>query len=108
MSIKQLLVLLVATNAPVFLASAAPAYVASFAAPAATGQIVSSDRLWACEGATCLAGGAATSPAKHICVRLAEQVGPVTAFTARGRAFTPDEVTTCNERAGRAPVSAAK
>lgn len=107
MSINKLLVLLVATSAPVFAASAAPSYVASFAAPTTAAKLVSSERLWSCEGATCLAGGDATSPAKNICVRLAKEVGAVTAFTAKGRTFTDEEVAACNERAGHSLTPAA-
>lgn len=107
MSINKLLVLLVATGAPLFAASAAPSYVASFAAPTTTPKLVSSERLWSCEGATCLAGGGATSPAKNICVRLAKEVGAVTAFAAKGRDFTAEEVAACNERAGHSQAPAA-
>lgn len=107
MSFKKLLVLLVATSAPVFVASAAPSYVASFAAPATTAKLVSSERLWSCEGATCLAGGDATSPAKNICVRIAKEVGAVTAFAAKGRDFSAEEVAACNERAGHGLAPAA-
>lgn len=107
MSFKQLIVLLVATSAPVFVASAAPSYVASFAAPAATAKLVSSERLWNCEGSTCLAGGDATSPAKNICVRIAKEVGAVTAFSAKGRDFTAEQVAACNKRAGHSLTPAA-
>ena len=105
MSFKNLLVLLVATSAPAF--AAAPSYVASFAAPAATAKLVSSERLWSCEGSSCSAGGAATSPAKHICVRIAQEVGAVTAFHAKGKAFSAAELAICNERAGHTATPAA-
>lgn len=107
MSFKKLLVLAVAAGAPLFAASAAPSYVASFAAPATTAKLVSSERLWSCEGATCLAGGDATSPAKNICVRIAKEVGAVTAFAAKGRDFSAEEVAACNERAGHGLAPAA-
>lgn len=91
-------------------ALAAPAYSASLATPTSVERVISSDRLWSCNGATCFAGGEATSPAKHICSRLAKQVGAVTTFNAHGRSFSADEITACNERAGHgfAPVVAAK
>ena len=107
MSFKKLLVLLVATSAPVFTANAAPSYVASFATPAATAKLVSSERLWTCAGATCSAGGDATSPAKNICVRIAKEVGAVTGFTAKGQDFTAEQVAACNERAGHGLAPAA-
>lgn len=107
MSINKLLIL-AATCASSSVAFAAPSYVASFANPANVSRVVSSERQWSCEGATCLAGGAATSPAKHVCVRLAEEVGAVTAFSAKGRSFSAEELAACNERAGRllAPAAA--
>lgn len=107
MSIKKLLILFVAANAPVLAANAAPAYVASFAAPTATAKLVSSERLWSCAGATCSAGGDATSPAKNICVRIAKEVGAVSAFSARGQEFTAEQVAACNERAGHSLTPAA-
>ena len=107
MSIKKLLILAVASASSTVAFAAAPSYVASFAGPTDVSRVVSSERLWSCEGATCLAGGAATSPAKHICVRLAEEVGAVTAFSAKGRTFSAEELAACNERAGRLLTPAA-
>ena len=107
MSFNRLLILAAACASSAAALAAAPSYVASFASPTDVSRVVSSERLWSCEGATCLAGGAATSPAKHICVRLAEEVGAVTAFSAKGRSFTADELAACNERAGRLPTPAA-
>ncbi|MDO9488316.1 MAG: hypothetical protein Q7J32_08070 [Sphingomonadaceae bacterium] len=108
MSFRNLLILLVAVGAPVSIASAAPSYVATFATPAATTKLVSSERLWSCDGTTCLAGGDATSPARNICIRIAKEVGAVTGFTASGQAFTAEQVAACNERAGhgRDPAAA--
>lgn len=81
-------------------ALAAPSYTASLATPAAARQIVSSDRLWSCDGASCHAAGEASSPAKNICSRIAREVGALTGFTARGHVFTADELAACNARAG--------
>lgn len=106
MSFNKLLALVVAAGAPVFAAKAEPAYVASFAAPATAAKLVSSERLWSCEGATCSAGGDATSPAKNICARIAREVGAVTGFVAKGRAFGADELAACNARAGHGPAAA--
>jgi hypothetical protein len=107
MSINKLLILVVVSASSTIAFAAAPSYVASFAGPTDVSRLVSSERLWSCEGATCLAGGAATSPAKHICARLAEDVGAVTAFSVKGRTFTADELAACNERAGRLLTPAA-
>lgn len=76
-------------------------YIASLQAPAKTAKLVSSDRLWRCDGATCAADGEASSAAKHICSRLAKEVGPLLAFTAQGRVFAADELAQCNAAAAR-------
>lgn len=107
MSFKRAAFLMMAINLSAFAASAAPSYVASLATPAGVTKFVSSDRLWSCDGATCLAGGAATSPARNICVRLAKEHGAVTAFATKGRSFSAEELAACNERAGHTPASAA-
>ncbi len=76
-------------------------YVASLQAPATHAKLVSSDRLWRCDGVTCTADGGASSAAKHICSRLAKEVGPVTGFTAQGKVFAADELAQCNAAAAR-------
>ncbi len=107
MAFRKMMGLLVAVTAPGYVAAAVPSYVATLEKPAASARLVSSERTWTCHGSTCQAGGAATSPAKHICVRLAEEVGAVTAFSAKGRAFSPDELAACNSRAGHGTSPAA-
>jgi hypothetical protein len=87
--------------------AAAPTYVANFVAPATIDRVISSDRLWACQGTMCLAGGEATSPAKHICARLAKEIGAVSAFSFKGRAFTDEQLAACNARAGHILTPAA-
>ena len=105
--LKTPLLILLAAFTSSTSALAAPSYSVSLATPVSVEQVISSDRLWSCNGATCLAGGEATSPAKHICSRIAKQIGPVTAFNAQGRSFSADEIAACNGRAGHtlAPVA---
>jgi|GEM_PF-1572762 len=105
--IRNSLVVVLVTLVSSAPALAAPAYTASLAAPAGVERVVSSDRLWSCSGATCLAGGEATSPARHICSRIAKEVGALTAFAAQGRAFSVEEVAACNARAGHTQLPAA-
>ena len=107
MTFARSLILLSALGLPAA-AGAAPSYVASLAAPAKVERLVSSDRLWSCSGTTCAAGGEATSPARNICSRIAEEAGLLLSFSARGRSFTAEELARCNARAGHAvaPVAA--
>jgi hypothetical protein len=106
---------LIATTASslLFLAAAAvaaprPSYVAELAAPTTAVKLVSSDRLWGCEGVLCAAAGPADSAARHICSRLAKEVGPLKSFAVRGRAFDADQLAACNARAGAVPTMAAQ
>lgn len=101
MTALRVLLLAATIATPGFAAAAATSYSVSFAEPAASAPFVSSERQWSCAGVDCRAGGEATSPAKHICARLAKEVGLVTAFSAKGREFSAEEIARCNERAGR-------
>ena len=82
-------------------ALAAPAYVASFASPVSQPKLVSSERVWKCSDSVCTAQGGASSPAQHICSRLAREMGVLASFTARGAAFTPEALAACNAYAKR-------
>ena len=107
MSIKKLLILVVASTSSTVAFAATPTYTATFAGPATLERVVSSERLWACEGNLCLAGGEATSPARNICARLAREIGPVTSFSFKGRALGAEQIARCNERAGHSLAPAA-
>ena len=82
-------------------AADAPAYVAGFASPVGQPKLVSSGRLWTCGGLSCVADGAADSPPRHICSRLARELGVVTSFAVRGEAFDADALAACNAKAKR-------
>lgn len=105
--IRQTLVVLAAAFVAQTTAFAAPSYTASLAGPATAEKLVSSDRQWSCEGATCFAGGEATSPARHICSRLSKAAGPLTGFAVKGRAFSVEQVAACNAQAGHNLTQAA-
>lgn len=92
--------------APAF-AAEAPSYVAELAARSDSVKLVSSDRLWSCVGVTCAAAGPADSAAKRICSRLAREIGPLKAFSARGRVFNQQELAACNAKAAPVAVAAA-
>lgn len=82
-------------------ALAAPGYVASFANPVSQPKLVSSERVWTCSDSVCTAQGSATSPAQHICSRLAREMGVIASFSSRGEAFTPEALAACNAYAKR-------
>ena len=100
MPVNKLLIALIASATSAGALAATPTYTATFATPGALDRIVSSDRLWACDGNLCLAGGEATSPARHICTRLAKAVGPIATFSFKVRALDAEQVAQCNLRAG--------
>lgn len=89
-------------------AADAPSFVAELAAPSDSVKLVSSDRLWSCVGVTCAAAGPSDSAFRRICSRLAKEVGPLKAFTARGRTFDEAELAACNAKAARPAVAAAQ
>jgi hypothetical protein len=76
-------------------------YVASLQVPATATKLISSERMWSCNGVVCVAGGDASSAAKHICSRLVKEVGPLSGFTAQGKVFAADELAECNASATR-------
>ena len=88
-------------------AAAASNYQATLSVPAAQSKLISSERIWSCDGLACVAGGEATSAAARICARLAREVGPVASFTAQGRALDAAQLAACNEKAASVSVPAA-
>ncbi|PXA97084.1 hypothetical protein DMC47_15660 [Nostoc sp. 3335mG] len=64
-------------------------------------SIMTRDTLWKCGGDRCTAARAEGS---HLttCQLAAAQLGTLTAFTANGTAFAPDQLAKCNLRAKRA------
>ena len=90
-------------TAAVMFAVATPAfaanYVASLRDPAKDTKLVSSERMWSCDGVICVAGGDASSAAKRICSRLVKEVGPLVGFTAQGKVFAAEELAQCNASA---------
>ena len=60
-----------------------------------TAKPIASGLVWKCVGTACTAGEATSRPA-IVCARLAKQVGPLDAFSAKGRTFEADELARCN------------
>ncbi|ANY18561.1 hypothetical protein A6F68_00025 [Tsuneonella dongtanensis] len=56
---------------------------------------IASGMVWKCTETVCTAGEASSRPA-IVCARLAKEVGPLTAFTAGGKAFEAEELARCN------------
>ncbi len=91
------------------IAAAPPSYVAELASPSTSTRLVSSEKLWSCQGVLCAAAGPADSAARRICSRLVREVGPLKSFSARGRSFDQTQLAACNASAApAAPVMAAQ
>ena len=70
-------------------------YRAELASPATQARFVARDVVWACNDVSCVAGQGTSRPL-IICSALAKVVGPVTSFTAGGKAIEAEELTRCN------------
>ena len=77
------------------LSFAQPLYTASLATPQTTRSVVKEMR-WTCAGAQCTAPRDATAPDIVVCEAVARKLGPVTAFSAGERAFSPAQIAQCN------------
>jgi hypothetical protein len=64
----------------------------------AASTVIASETLWKCNDAGCTASKATSRPA-IVCAQAAKEVGKLTSFTAKGVAFTADELAKCNEKA---------
>jgi hypothetical protein len=70
-------------------------YRAELASPASEARFVARDVVWACKGASCLAGQGTSRPL-IMCSALAKAAGPVTSFTAGGKALDAEDLARCN------------
>ena len=70
-------------------------YRAELANPAPEARFVARDVVWACKDASCIAGQGTSRPL-IMCSALAKKAGPVTSFTAGGKALEADDLARCN------------
>lgn len=70
-------------------------YRAELASPAPEARFVARDVVWACAGADCIAGQGTSRPL-IMCAALAKKAGPVTSFTAGGKALEAEDLARCN------------
>jgi len=70
-------------------------YRAELASPAPEARFVARDVVWACKDAGCIAGQGTSRPL-IMCSALARKAGPVTSFTAGGKALEADDLARCN------------
>ncbi|HEY0598048.1 CC_3452 family protein [Sphingopyxis sp.] len=70
-------------------------YRAELASPAPEARFVARDVVWACKDASCLAGRGTSRPL-IMCSALAKAAGPVTSFTAGGKALDAEDLARCN------------
>jgi hypothetical protein len=70
-------------------------YRAELASPAPEARFVARDVVWACTDASCIAGQGTSRPL-IMCSALAKKAGPVTSFTAGGKALEADDLERCN------------
>ncbi|MBJ7499005.1 MAG: hypothetical protein JHC57_04530 [Sphingopyxis sp.] len=70
-------------------------YSAELASPAPEARFVARDIVWACKGTSCLAGQGTSRPL-IMCSALVKKAGPVTRFTAGGKALEAEELARCN------------
>jgi hypothetical protein len=71
-------------------------YRAELTAPAATpGHTLAGGLVWKCAETACAAPKGTSRPA-IVCARLAKEVGPVTNFTAGGKALEAEDLARCN------------
>ena len=98
---------LAAASAVVSLAFAS----AAFAAPPVTAilqtpveapkRVAAGGAIWACEGTTCVSGGASNDSAQvPVCRALVRKVGPVTSYASSRRAIEGEDLARCNAVAG--------
>ncbi|MEI4506147.1 hypothetical protein WBQ88_04560 [Sphingopyxis sp. CCNWLW253] len=70
-------------------------YRAELASPAPQVRFVARDVVWACKDASCVAGQGTSRPL-IMCSALAKAAGPVTSFSAGGKALEADDLARCN------------
>ena len=70
-------------------------YRAELTAPATTGHTLAGGLVWKCADTACAAPKGTSRPA-IVCARLAKEVGPVSTFTAGGKALEAEDIARCN------------
>ena len=64
----------------------------------APAKLIIDGAVWKCAGAECAATTAGDpQPASRACRRVVARLGPVTAFSWEGKAFSSDELAACNK-----------
>ncbi len=73
-------------------------YRAEPVAPAAQERFVARENIWRCTASVCVSRRTATRPA-IVCSTLVRKVGALRSFAVEGRAYSTDELASCNRRA---------
>ena len=81
--------------APAF---ATPYYRAETTAAPAQARFVARDNIWRCTGSSCVSDRTGSRPAS-VCGSLVREVGTLSSFSVEGRAFSAEEMASCNRRA---------
>ena len=81
--------------APAF---ATPYYRAETTAAPAQARFVARDNIWRCSGTSCVSERTGSRPAS-VCGTLVREVGALSSFSVEGRAFSAEEMASCNRRA---------
>ncbi|MFM6854702.1 MAG: CC_3452 family protein [Sphingopyxis sp.] len=74
-------------------------YNATLSTAATAPRTIAGEIVWNCDGTSYTAGRGTSRPA-IVCARMVRSLGPVTSFTANGRALDAAELTRCNAAAG--------
>ncbi|MDO9368686.1 MAG: hypothetical protein Q7T68_08970 [Sphingopyxis sp.] len=70
-------------------------YRAELASPASDARFVARDVVWACKGASCIAGQGTSRPL-IMCSALVKAAGPVVSFVAGDKALEAEDLARCN------------
>jgi len=93
--IRALILSSVLLAAPAF---ATPYYRAELTAAPAQARFVARDNIWRCTGSSCVSDRTGSRPAS-VCGSLVREVGTLSSFSVEGRAFSAEEMASCNRRA---------
>ncbi len=85
------------TPTPAQAATGAAFYHAELAVPATEVRTIASGLLWNCADTACTANKGTSRPV-IVCQRLANEVGPISAFVANGKAFDAEDLARCNDK----------
>lgn len=102
---RQLLIFIGASISALIMFSASTAsaqaggagyYRAELASPVEKSTKIIRGVVWQCEGTSCTGAKGASRPINE-CVRLARQIGQVTAFSVQSQAMGEDDIAKCNK-----------